>query len=316
MVDLAIWTEGLTRRFGTGPGAKLALDDIDFAVETGEIHGLLGPNGAGKTTLTKILSTVLLPSSGQARVFGHDVQREDSIVRGEIGLMLGGDRGLYRELSASDNLRFWGSVYRVPRRTLVAGIPAALEQVGLSGVHAPVRAFSRGMQQRLHLARALVHRPRLLLLDEPTMGLDPAAALAFRDLVRALQARGTTILLTTHDMAEAEALCGRVTFLDGGRIRASERVTSLRSMLERFEEIRASVSPDDKARLAAEARSWTGIYEVIETAEGITIRTDRAGAGASAVRHLLDAGITRVNVSEASLHDVYLQLIGERGWSV
>lgn len=200
----------------------VALDGLDLSVAQGSVHGLLGPNGAGKTTLCKILSTTLLPTAGRASILGHDVAADTQAVRRSIGIVLGGDRGLYGRLTARQNLELWGALYGLYGRNLRTRVAELLEEVGLTDrADDKVNGFSRGMKQRLHLARGLVGDPRVLLLDEPTTGMDPVAANSFRDFVARLKAEGRTVLLTTHDMAQAEAICDEVTLIDRGRVLTS-----------------------------------------------------------------------------------------------
>src|SRR6266498_4440867 len=188
-----------------------AVRGVSFQIEKGELFGLLGPNGAGKTTTIKMLITLLIPTSGSASVLGYDVVREAREVRRRIGYVFGGDKGLYDRLSALDNLRYFAEVYRVPTRTQRARIAELLELVGLKGRERErVETYSRGMRQRLHIARGLLHDPPVLFLDEPTLGLDPVGARELRSLVAALQEGGKTILLTTHYMFEADELCQRI----------------------------------------------------------------------------------------------------------
>lgn len=216
----ALEVTDLTRHFTSrGAGSRTALDSVTLSLGSGGIHALLGPNGAGKTTLCRIASTVLLPSSGYASVFGHDVVQEAKIVRKLISIVFGGDRGLYDRLTAEENLWFWCSMYRLRRRAARARTAELLQRLGLAERAAePVETFSRGMKQRLHLARGLVVDPKLLILDEPTVGMDPVSAREFRSLVNDLRVEGRTILLTTHNLHEAEALADTVTVIDRGQI--------------------------------------------------------------------------------------------------
>src|SRR6266487_781075 len=186
----------------------VALDGVSLSIPAGEVHGLLGPNGAGKTTLVKIRSTVLLPTSGTAQVLGHDVVEETRAVRPLIGIVFGGERGLYTRLTARQNLEYWGALYRLSSATIRQRSAALLERVGLvDRADQRVEEFSRGMKQRLHLARGLMGDAKVLFLDEPTTGMDPLAAREFRTLVGELKGEGRTILLTTHDLVEPEP-CG------------------------------------------------------------------------------------------------------------
>src|SRR2546421_4874670 len=200
-----------------------ALDRVSLAIPVGEVHGLLGPNGAGKTTLVKILSTVLLPTSGRATVLGHDVVADARAVRPQIGIVFGGERGLYWRLTGRQNLEYWGALYKLSSRLTRERAQKLLERVGLTDkADQRVEEYSRGMKQRLHLARGLMGDARVLFLDEPTTGMDPLAAREFRTLIGELRGEGRTILLATHDMVEAEIVCDRVTLIDRGKIIAAE----------------------------------------------------------------------------------------------
>src|SRR6478752_118632 len=196
-----------------------AVRGISFAVEHGELFGLLGPNGAGKTTTIKMLITLLLPTSGQGRVLGMDVVDDARTVRKQIGYAFGGDRGLYERLSARDNLRYFAELYGVSGKDQRARIDQVLELVGLKGREEErVEGYSRGMRQRLHIARGLLHDPQVVFLDEPTIGVDPVGARELRTVIGDLIAVGKTVLLTTHYMFEADALCDRLAVIAKGQI--------------------------------------------------------------------------------------------------
>ncbi|GGM89369.1 daunorubicin resistance protein DrrA family ABC transporter ATP-binding protein [Lentzea pudingi] len=293
---------------------RTALDDLNLVVETGEVHGLLGPNGAGKTTLCKILSTVLLPTSGTARVDGFDVVEQTDEVRRAVGIVFGGERGLYTRLTARQNLLYWSALYRQPTKVGRKRVEELLERLGLQErADEPVETFSRGMKQRLHLARGLVGTPRVLILDEPTVGMDPVAARDFRALVVELRGEGHSILLTTHDMAEAEELCDRVSLMDGGRLIATEDPKTIGSWLSRFERVRAEgVSPE----LAARLRDLPGVAAVESRGDQIVVEVEEAGATGEALRLLVEAGVTSLATTRPTLEEVYLQAIGDRGLGV
>src|SRR5215212_12284376 len=196
-----------------------AVRGVTFDVEKGELFGLLGPNGAGKTTTIKMLITLLIPTSGDARVLGYDVVKDAREVRKRIGYVFGGDRGVYERLSALDNLKYFSELYAVEPREQKQRIAYLLDLVGLTGrEHERVEGFSRGMKQRLHIARGLLHDPPVMFLDEPTIGVDPVGARDLRATIAGLVEGGKTVLLTTHYMFEADALCDRIAVIAQGRI--------------------------------------------------------------------------------------------------
>jgi len=293
----------------------VALDGVSLAIPAGEVHGLLGPNGAGKTTLVKILSTVLLPSGGRAFVGGHDAATETEAVRPLIGIVFGGERGLYTRLSARQNLEYWGALYRLSGAQIKQRSAELLERVGLTErADQRVEEFSRGMKQRLHLARGLMGDARVLFLDEPTTGMDPLAAREFRALINQLKGEGRTILLTTHDMVEAETVCDRVTLIDRGRILATETPRSLGSLISRFQRI----DVEDAPREVLEAiRAIDGVSSVTTLEDGtVRIEVHEEGATTLVLKELVDVGVTAVKTSLPSLEEVYVQVIGDRGLTV
>jgi ABC-2 type transport system ATP-binding protein len=289
----------------------VALDGVSLTIAEGEIHGLLGPNGAGKTTLVKILATVLLPTSGRARVLGHDVVDETKAVRPLIGIAFGGERGLYPRLTARQNLHYWGALYKLRTSLVRERAQRLLERVGLGERgDEKVETYSRGMKQRLHLARALVGDAKVLFLDEPTTGMDPVAAREFRNLVVELRGEGKTILLATHDMHEAEVVCERVTLIDRGKIIATESPRTLGTLISRFQRIDAAGADGP---LLDHISKLEGVRSVT-VSDGIArIEVDEEGATSQVLRRLVDSGVTDVRTSLPSLEEVYVQLIGERG---
>jgi ABC-2 type transport system ATP-binding protein len=224
----AVVTEGLTRRFDQ----LLAVDHLDLTVARGVFYGLLGSNGAGKTTLLRMLTTLLPPSSGVARVAGFDVVRNPREVRRRIGYvpqMLSADAGL----AGRENLLLSARLYGIPRPERSARIDEALAFMGLTGVgDALVRTYSGGMIRRLEIAQSMLHRPSVLFLDEPTVGLDPRARHAVWDRLRELRTRfGTSVLLTTHDMEEADELCEHITLMHRGRVAVSGAPKALKAAI-------------------------------------------------------------------------------------
>lgn len=249
MINPAIIVENLSKTFLTREGfwkrktkKTSAVDHISLQVEKGELFGLLGPNGAGKTTTVKMLATLLLPTSGSIRIFGLDAVRNTTEIRKHIGFAFGGNRGLYGRLSARDNLRYFAELYTLPPEVTRKRIPELLDQVGLTGrENDRVETYSSGMTQRLHLARALLHDPQLIFLDEPTVGIDPVGARELRQMIKELIKRGKTILLTTHYMAEADELCDRIAIIDHGRIKAEGTPSSLKTLVKKESIIEAKV---------------------------------------------------------------------------
>ena len=217
----AIQVENLVRNFN---GLR-ALDGISFSVEAGEIFGFLGPNGAGKTTTIRILTGQLRPSSGRAWVMGCDVVAQRAALKPQIGVVFE-YQNLYQRLSARDNLNFTANLYGVPK----AWVDEALEQVGLrERANDSLKQYSNGMKQRLLIARALLHRPKILFLDEPTLGLDPNMAREIRLFIAGLAKQGITVFLTTHYMEEADQLCDRIAILQRGQILAQDSPRSLKA---------------------------------------------------------------------------------------
>ncbi len=293
-----------------------ALRDVSFSVEPGELFGLLGPNGAGKTTSIKILTTLLLPTSGSVRVLGFDPVRQPNEVRSRVGYVFGGDRGLYDRLSALDNLRYFADVYRVPARQKGKRIAELLELVGLTGRERDrVETYSRGMRQRLHIARGLLHDPPVIFLDEPTIGLDPVGARELRETVAALRDNGKTILLTTHYMFEADELCGRVAVINKGRIVAEGTPGSLKAGVRDRTVIEVVAFNVSEASLEA-VRSLDGVDSLaVEAEDQMQVLSVQSARGVALIQPLLgtlsDAQVTSVTAREPTLEDAYVQLVSE-----
>jgi len=253
-----ILVQGLTRRFGS----LAAVDALDLSVQSGVIFGLLGRNGAGKTTLIKMLTTLLPPSEGSARIAGFDIVTQASMVRRVIGYVpqaLSADG----ELTGYENLLVFCKLFDVPRRERAQRIEEALEFMGLSdAAHKLVKSYSGGMIRRLEIAQSTLHRPRLLFLDEPTVGLDPLARHAVWQHVERLKARyNSTILLTTHYMDEADRLCEEVAILNHGRLVAQGAPTQLRG------ELGPGATLDDVfARYTGDMREQSERYDEISRA--------------------------------------------------
>src|SRR5437773_12318505 len=231
-----------------------AVDGIDLVVEAGEIFGLLGPNGAGKTTTMKMLATLLIPTSGTIRVLGVDPLERPREVRARLGAMLSGERSLYWKLTARENLEYFAALYHVPQAETKARIEKVLAAAKLADrADDYVERYSTGMRQRLALARALLPDPPLVVLDEPTVGLDPQASRDLRDRVRELKAQGRTVLLTTHYMDEADQLCDRVAIIDHGRIVALDTPAALKRTIRAEEVVHLEIGLVDGSAAPADA---------------------------------------------------------------
>ncbi|MGW1892188.1 ABC transporter ATP-binding protein [Streptomyces sp. NPDC002004] len=308
----ALDVQHLSRRFRTRRGKEVvALDDVGLHVERGEVVGLLGPNGAGKTTLSRILTTLLLPSSGTARVLGYDVATDPEPVRRRVGLVLGGERGLYGRLTARQNLRYWAALQGLASSDAKRRSEELIERMGLSGrADDRLETFSRGMVQRVHLARALLHRPELIVLDEPTAGMDPNAGAGFRTLVRELRSTGVTVLLATHDMPEAQALCSRVALIDRGRLLRIGSPAALLTELGRCHVITAA-GVDESTTVTI--RAVPGVRSAERDDEG-SLRVEAAGADVptQVLGLLARSHASHVTVTPPSLSEVYRSVIEDR----
>ncbi|RJP48634.1 MAG: ABC transporter ATP-binding protein [Anaerolineaceae bacterium] len=293
----------------------VAVEDISFDVEAGELFGLLGPNGAGKTTTVKMLATLLIPTGGTARVAGFDVVKHANEVRQRIGFIFGGERGLYWRLSGDDNLRYFASLYGVDPAVSKKRIPYLLEMVGLQGRgNERVGGYSRGMKQRLHVARTLLHDPDILFLDEPTIGLDPVGAREFRQVILNLQSQKKTILLTTHYMFEADALSDRIAIINKGKVIALDTPGGLKKHVSDLSivELETFGVPEnvlDNLRALPFIDSLS--VEDHEQKQLLMLQTAR---GAEAVPDVMSAlqglRVGRVVVREPTLEDAYVRLVG------
>jgi ABC-2 type transport system ATP-binding protein len=275
----AIEVENLTRAFD---GVK-AVDNISFSVQGGEVFGFLGHNGAGKTTTIRMLSGQLLPGSGYARVAGCDVLSEQRRLKPLIGVV-SEHQNLYERMSGRENLEFAVRLYGQPVRR----VDETLEQVGLiERAKDNVRKYSNGMKQRLLIARALLHRPQVLFLDEPTRGLDPVVGRAIRRLILDLSSQGVTIFLTTHYMEEADQICGRVAFLSDGRIVAMGTPNSLKV-----------------------AHGQKSVKVTLNNGENLTIALDDQEAGEQLKQLVNDGQVRTLHSAEATLEEVFIQMAG------
>jgi ABC-2 type transport system ATP-binding protein len=291
-----------------------AVRGVSFEIQRGELFGLLGPNGAGKTTTLKMLITLLIPTSGSASVMGFDVVKHPYEVRRRIGYVFGGDRGLYDRLSGYDNLRYFAELYDVPPRDQRRRIAELLELVGLEGRERErVEGYSRGMRQRLHLARGLLHDPPVVVLDEPTTGVDPVGARALRRAIAGLKDSGRAVLLTTHYMFEADELCDRIAVISRGKIVAEGTPHKLKAGIAARTVVEIEAYGVDEPTLVR-LREVPGVSSVStgvrDQAQVLLIQTSTGPELTQTLLRLLNGTrVGRVATREPTLEDAYVALV-------
>ncbi len=318
----AVVCEGLGRIYRSGMlgrgAATIALDDLSIEVPHGVVFGLLGPNGAGKTTTVRVLATLLTPTSGRAEVLGHDVVTEATRVRREIGLVLGGERGLYGRLTGLENLRYFASLGHLGGLDGRRAANEVLDRVGLSdAADVRVERYSRGMKQRLHVARGLLASPRVLFLDEPTIGIDPIGAQEIRRIVPELAAEGVTVLLTTHYMFEADSLCDRIALIDRGRLVALGTPNEIKREFSNVRVLEVTLR-EAKAGLSAQMEAVPGVERVDVSMDGLqqkltaTVVAGTEGRAASEMKALVGEGVLETLVTrDPTLEEAYLSILSQ-----
>lgn len=323
-MNTVVKVENLKRTFNTKKGfikkekvVTEALKGISFDIKKGEIFGLLGENGAGKTTTIKILTTLLLPTSGKVDVLGYDPVREEKKIRPLINFVFGGERSLYWRLSGRENLRYFADLYKIDERVQSKRIEEILEVVGLRDkADNKVETYSKGMKQRLQIARGLINDPEIIFLDEPTIGLDPVGALELRNTIRNLQSLDKTMLLTTHYMYEADELCDRIAILKEGEIVTMDTPSNIKKL------------HTDRQVLTIETLGLGGVkiegLKGLDSATGISVRESDQSQIIdiesnevmrtlySAVRYLEGERVIGMTPRAATLEDTYIKLMGGR----
>lgn len=303
----AILTENLTRTFGT----VRAVQDVGFEVKEGEVFGVLGPNGAGKTTLVRLLNGILFPTAGRSRIYGQDPVSEGPAVRRITGVLTESPSH-YERLTARQNLEFYATMAGVDEQELPARVDEMLTTFGLSDRGDDlVGGFSKGMKQRLALARAIIHRPRVLFLDEPTAGLDPEAARQVDDLIRELsREEGRTVFLCTHNLHEAEVLCDRVAMLNQGRLLAVGSIRELSGKIWQGMEVDLEFLAPLPPKARERVLSLEGIAMIGETPFTMTVKVRNRPLIAAVVQGIVEeaGAIVRVHPREYSLEELYFAI--------
>jgi ABC-2 type transport system ATP-binding protein len=295
-------------------GELVAVDGVSFTAPPGAIFGLLGPNGAGKTTAIGCISGLLAPTAGRIRVLGHDVALDGRAARAALGIVPQ-ELALYEEVSAAENLSYWGAAYGLGGAELRRRTTEALEVVGLlDRAREPVKKFSGGMKRRLNFACGIVHAPRVLLLDEPTVGVDPQSRVRILELVREQAKAGTCVLYTTHYMEEAESLCDRIAIIDHGRIIALGTLAELRAMLGERDLLRLSGVFDPLAAALEALRGIEGV-EVVHAAPDL-VMLSVAGASRKlpalfAALAAAGAEVRETTLTQPSLESLFIKLTGK-----
>jgi ABC-2 type transport system ATP-binding protein len=306
----AIRVENLTKYYGE----LLAVDHVSFLVHPGEVFGFLGPNGAGKTTTQRMLTTLLEPTEGRIVINGHDLAHDAYPVKRQMGLVPE-EANVYTELTAWDNLMFTARLYRVARSERAARAQELLETFGLwEKRDVKVEDFSKGMRRRLSIAMAVIHRPTLLFLDEPTPGLDAQSARAIREMVRRLNAEGTTVFLTTHQIEEANQLCDRVAIIDQGRIAAIDTPEQLKRAFQRVQSVEVALEPDGNAHGQA-LSALPGVSTQVKMGDKWRLYTDDPSALLPRLmEYANEHGLSVVSLSMLgpSLEDVFLEITGQQ----
>jgi ABC-2 type transport system ATP-binding protein len=295
-------------------GAKLAVDDVSFEVQEGEIFSLLGPNGAGKTTTISILSTLFSPTAGDAEIFGYSVTKNPMDVKRLIGVVPQ-EIALYDDMTALENLNFWGEMYGLSGRELKIRVQELLEQIGLADrAKERIKTYSGGMKRRVNIAVGLLHKPRLLFMDEPTVGIDPQSRRAILDSVKALNKNGMTILYTTHYMEEAQELSDRVGIIDHGKLIALGTQSELTAQVGEMDTLILHLGEnEDPEHLAQALKALPDVLQANPSDHTVALVTPSAEELLAPVvsrSNELGIKIHSIDMREPNLEAVFLHLTG------
>lgn len=291
-----------------------AVNGITLDVQKGEIFGLLGQNGAGKTTTIKMLITLLAPTSGECKVLGLDVLGGEKKIRNRINFIFGGEMGVYRRLSARDNLKYFANLYHIEAEEAKTRISNILELVGLSDkADLLVETYSKGMIQRLQIARGLINDPEIIFMDEPTVGLDPLGARMLRDIIKKLKEQGKTVLLTTHYMYEADELCDRIAIINKGQLIALDTPANLKQMVQGSSSIEIIIENISEEYIQ-KIKEIQGVKSVLTSSneKGVTISiqyNSEYDISGSLLTTLKNEKLCAFSKKDITLEDVYIQLV-------
>ncbi len=293
-------------------GNNIAVDNINLSIDEGEIYGLLGPNGAGKSTTINMLCSLLKPNSGSLKIFGVDVQEHNMDVKKKIGLVPQ-NIAVYKDFTAYENVKFFGELYGLRGNKLKESVNKALEFVGLLDVAKDqAKSFSGGMVRRLNIACAIVHEPKLIIMDEPTVGIDPQSRNHILNAVKTLNKNGTTIIYTTHYMEEAENLCSKIGIIDKGKIIVEGSTDELKSMVSDKKTLQIRV--DDVYKLEIEnIKKIKGVSEIIIDQNCLTINTQKEINNLDIlIKSITDSNVKILDLGfkEITLETVFLTLTG------
>jgi len=304
-----IQVQHLTKSYGS----VLALNDVSFHIRQGEFFGLLGPNGAGKTTTISIMSTIVAPDKGSVTIAGHDLVKEPTLCKRNIGVVPQ-EIALYNELSAYDNLLFWGSLYGVPSAELKKRIDTTLDLFGLfDRRNDKVKTYSGGMKRRINIASALLHQPKVLFMDEPTVGIDPQSRNLIFEVVEKLHKQGMTIVYTTHYMEEAERFCDRIAIIDKGQIIAQGSLEELKSSSKIKECISVTfreLQQESSRKLATLLEGDFNITDGTLSYNTSNVRSDLS----KIILKCSEAGteVAHIDIKKVNLETIFLNLTGKQ----
>lgn len=305
-----VTAQGLVKRFGD----LVAVDHVDFDIREGEIFGLLGPNGAGKTTTISMVSGLLDPTEGDVIVDGHSIRKQPVAVKRVLGVVPQ-EIALYPALNARENLSFWGRMYGMSGKALSSAVDEALELAGLSDrAKERIEKYSGGMKRRINIAAGILHKPRVLLMDEPTVGIDPQSRNHILEQVKMLNKAGMTVLYTSHYMEEVEFLCDRVAIMDHGKVIALGTIEELRRLVGDADIVRVGVDDTMTEETVAVVRAVSGVSKADHNGTMLEVLASDGGGALAAIISALNAAGEKVHsaeVIEPNLESVFLHLTGK-----